>query len=354
MRFGRIVGFVLVISLVCGAMLVEAASQPWWCMSMDPFEWVDLDRYAEPGPYVVAWDIYYETNNYGKQIDREIIEEVARHPELIKAFYRTASHGEVATQIANIEDLLVRNPDILIVTPNSASGLVPVLKKAYDRGIVVVVCAAGLDGDQFTLYVNEDDYEHGRIGAEWLAQQMNYQGNLVEIDGVPGVGTAEVNKQAVADVLAKYPNMHLIAREYGYWDYATTKPIFQDIANANPVIDGIWGFGGTSEACIDVLRAMGRPIPPAVDDGDNGFLKELATGEFPALGVDKPVWLSQMALQLALQVKMGLPTLKKHIITPGLITIDNVDQFVRYDFPDDLYTTTHLSDAVLREIYGTP
>jgi ribose transport system substrate-binding protein len=347
------VAVILAACLVLGLVaIVGEAALPWWCMSKDVTEWIDVSRYVEPPPYKVAWDIYFETNNFGKQFDREIVEEVKRHPLLISEFLHTASHGEVATQIANVEDMLVQDPDILILAPNSATALVPILEEAYEMGVVVIVCGAGLDSDNITMYVNEDDYEHGRVGAEWLAEQMGYEGNLVWLSGVPGVATAEVNWQAGQDVMAKYPGINIIAHEYGFWDYASTKPIFEDIVNAHPQIDGIWGFGGMTEAAIDVLREAGRPIPPCVDDGDNGFLKELATGDFAGLGVDKPVWLSQMALQLGLQVKLGLPTRKVHLVPPGLITIDNVKDFVRYDFPDNLYTTTHLPDAVLREIYG--
>ncbi|RLE11402.1 hypothetical protein DRI96_06265, partial [Candidatus Aerophobetes bacterium] len=117
-------------------------------------EMVDVSKYKKSPPYKVAFDIYYKGNTWGVQLFEEFKAEVARHPDLIsKAFY-TDSEGNTAKQISNIEDLIVRNPDILVLTPNSYTALVPVIEKAYDKGIAVILCAAGADTKKYTAYVN--------------------------------------------------------------------------------------------------------------------------------------------------------------------------------------------------------
>ncbi|MBE0479227.1 ABC transporter substrate-binding protein [Candidatus Aerophobetes bacterium] len=315
-------------------------------------EMVDISRYKKSPPYRVAFDIYYQGNTWGIQLLEEFKAEVARHPHLISEAFYTDSEGNTAKQISNIEDLIVRNPDILVLTPNSPTALVPVIEKAYDRGIAVILCAAGANTDKYTAFVNVDDFEYGVTGAKWLAETIGYKGNVVGLSGIAGLSTAEDRWMGVMSVLNKYPEIKVIAHEYCDWTYTKAKIAMESIVVAHPKIDGIWtGAGMMARGAIEALLAAGRKVPPITADDDNGYLKMWKQYNLTAFSSTKPAWLSQKGLQVGLDILQGKPTPKDTILPAYAITAENLDEFVRPDMPDSMFCNTHLPEDVIRRLY---
>jgi len=320
--------------------------------SLSAQEIVDVSKYKKNPPYRVAFDIYYKGNTWGVQLFEEFKAEVARHPDLISEAFYTDSEGNTAKQISNIEDLIVRNPDILVLTPNSYTALVPVIEKAYDKGIVVVLCAAAADTKKYTAYVNVDDYEYGVTGAKWLVKAMGYEGNVVGLSGIAGLSTAEERWKGAKSVFDKYPEIKIIAHEYCDWTYTKAKIAMENIIAAHPKIDGIWtGAGMMARGAIEALLAAGRKVPPITADDDNGYLKMWKKHNLTAFSCTKPTWLSQKALQIGLDILQGKPTSKDNILPAYTITKETLDQYVRPDMPDSMFCNTHLPEDVIQRLF---
>ncbi|UCF93730.1 MAG: substrate-binding domain-containing protein [Desulfobacterales bacterium] len=78
-------------------------------------------------------------NSWRQQTTREVEYAATLHKDLIKEYIHTDANGSIPKQIADIQDLMAKGADILIVTPASPAALNPVLEKAYNAGIVVIV-----------------------------------------------------------------------------------------------------------------------------------------------------------------------------------------------------------------------
>jgi len=286
------------------------------------------------------------------QLFQEFKAEVARHPDLISEIFYTDSEGNTAKQISNIEDLIVRNPDILVLTPNSPTALVPVIEKAYNKGIAVILCAAGADTEKYTSFVNVEDFVYGVTGAKWLAETIGYKGTVVGLSGIAGLSTAEDRWKGVLSVFNKYPEIKIIAHEYCDWTFTKAKMAMETIITAHPKIDGIWTGGGMmSRGAIEALLAAGRKVPPICGDDDNGYLKMWKKYNLTAFSCTKPTWLSQKGLQIGLDILQGKPTPKVNLLPAYAITSETLDEFVRPNLPDSLFCNTHLPDDVINELF---
>ncbi|MBA7609645.1 hypothetical protein ES703_16836 [subsurface metagenome] len=315
-------------------------------------EMVDLNKYKKSPPYKVAFDIYYKGNTWGVQLFEEFKAEVARHPDLISHAFYTDSEGDAAKQISNIEDLMVRDPDILVITPCSFTALVPVIEKAYDMGIAVILCAAGADTEQYTSFVNVDDFEYGVTGGKWLVEAIGYKGNVVGLSGIAGVSTAEDRWRGAMSVFEKYPGIKVVAHEYCDWTYVKAKMAVESLIPAHPQIDGIWtGAGMMARGAIEALLAAGRSVPPITADDDNGYLKMWKKFDLTAVCLTKPTWLSQKGLQIGLDILQGKPTPKVNILPAYTITKETLDDFVRPDLPDTMFVNTHLPEEVIKRLF---
>jgi len=313
---------------------------------------VDFQKYEKAPPYKVAFDIYYKGNAWGVLLFEEFKAEVARHPDLISEVLYTDSEGNTAKQISNIEDLIVRNPDLLVLTPNSFTSLVPVIEKAYSKGIAVVLCAAGADTEEYTSYINIDDFEYGVTGAEWLVETIGYKGKIVGLLGVAGNSAAEDTWKGALSVFDKYPEVKVIASEYCNWTFSKAKMAMENIIAAQPELDGIFTVsGGIARGAIEALLAAGREIPPICANDENGFLKMWKKYNLTAFAYSKPVWLSQRGLQIGLDILQGKPTSKVNVIPSPTITKETLDEFVRPNLPDSLACDTHLSIEKIEELF---
>jgi len=338
-RVGLLLLMVGLIAVVMGGTLFAA-------------EMVDLNKYKKSPPYKGAFDIYYKGNTWGVMLFEEFKAEVARHPDLISEAFYTDSEGNAAKQISNIEDLMVRNPDVLVLTPCSFTAIVPVIEKAYDRGIAVILCAAGADTEEYTAFVNVDDFEYGVTGGKWLVEAMGYKGNVVGLSGIAGLSTAEDRWRGAMSVFEKYPGIKVVAHEYCDWTYVKAKMAMESLIPAHPKIDGIWtGAGMMARGAIEALLAAGRSVPPITADDDNGYLKMWKEFNLTAVCLTKPTWLSQKGLQTGLDIMQGKPTPKVNILPAYIITQETLDDFVRPDLPDTMFCNTHLPEEVIKRLF---
>ena len=62
-------------------------------------------------------------------------------------------------QIRDIEELIAENVDLLIVSPNEAAPLTPVIEKAMDEGIPVILVDRKIASNKYTAFVGADNFQ---------------------------------------------------------------------------------------------------------------------------------------------------------------------------------------------------
>jgi len=318
-------------------------------------EMVDVENYVKEPPYVVGYDIYFVGNTWSMQLYWEFKQAVEDNRDLIKEVYYTESEGNAAKQVANLQDLIARDVDVIIVTPVSPSAVVPVIKKALSKGIVVILAGSESATKDYTAYVNADDFEFGRIGAQWLVDKLGGKGNIVAVSGMAGISTAERRWEGAMSVFKNYPEISILAHEYADWAYDKAKMVAQNLIATYPQIDGVWSGGGAmTMAFMEVFLSAGRKLVPMTGEDNNGFLKMWKLYQplgFDSIACSKPTWLSAKALEVALEILQGKPVPKDNIIPVPTITSENLDDFVRFDLPDSFWCNSHLSENMIKEMF---
>lgn len=318
-------------------------------------EMVDVQKYKQEGPYTVGYDIYFVGNTWSMQLYWEFLQAVKDNEELIEEVYYTESEGNAAKQVANIRDLIAKDVDILIVTPNSPSAVVPVLQRAVEKGIVVVLCGAKAASNDYTVYVDTDAFEFGKVGAEWLVQKMGTEGKIIALSGIAGLSTTEERWAGAKSVFDNYPGIEVVAHVYAEWAYDKAKIAAQNVLPSNPDIDGIWSGGGAmTQAFAEVMIDYGMPLVPMTGEDNNGFLKlwkkNLDKG-FDSIATSKPTWLSAEALKAGLNVMQGIETPVNILIPVPTIVSAQLDEYVREDLPDSYWCNSRLDEELIKQMF---
>lgn len=147
--------------------------------------------------------------------------------------------GNAQQQTADIEDLLVKKIDAIVVFPFDTS-VTNVVEKAYNQGVYVVVLDRGVSKEGiYDIYITNDDETYTRKGMEWLAKQMGYKGNLLLITGVPSpIDT--IRTETIKEVCAKYPNIKILDAQPGDWNRQKALTVMENYLQKYKQIDAVY------------------------------------------------------------------------------------------------------------------
>jgi len=302
---------------------------------------VDTSVYAKDGPYVIAVSQQDASNGWGNTYnvtisaygDQLLAEGVLAEP-LIQAITNDANQ-----QISDIETFIEQQPDAIVVEPLGRAASTTVIKRAIDAGIPVVLCANGIEGEDFTARVDIDFYEVAYKSGIGLAELMGGEGNVVVFNGIAGVDSTETWYAAAMDALANYPDIEVIAVEYAQWNIATAKQKMEAIMAANPDIDGVWAGGGEMAlgAALAFEDAGIEPPKFAMVNVPNGFLRLAQEYNYEFVGSPDPPSMSKYCLQTAVDILQGKEGVTKFIslrtLMDGADPYDNTD-FVQWYVPE--------------------
>src|SRR5438132_665326 len=302
---------------------------------------VDTTKYKKDGPYTIAALTQGPGNGWGLTYD-VTIRAAADGNSSIKKLIFTPNDGDANKEISAMEDAISQKPDAIVLDPLGSAALVAPTTRAMAAGIPVILCANGIESDNFVTRVDIDLYQAGYQAADGLAKSLGGKGNVVLFSGIAGVDAAETWKKAAEDAIKLSPNMKIVASEYAQWSVATSKEKMAAIMAANPQIDGVWAGGG--EMALGAALAFqdaGKPQPKyGFANVLNGFLRLAKENNLVFTGVPDPPSMSKLCLDTAVEVLQGKPV-KKFInvaeAMPGSAAYDQtqIDKYYVPDLNDD-------------------
>jgi ribose transport system substrate-binding protein len=163
---------------------------------------------------------------------------------------------DVPGQIAQINRLIAKGVDAILINPADIAALKPVIAEANKQGITVVIIDAEIPGDDhINVVINQKEW--ASISMRWLVAKLGGKGNIVTIEGYLGHPANEYRMKGVAEVLAANPGIKLVGHDTGQWDPATAQKVATNFIAANPGLNGIWTQDGMAEATLLAVQASG-------------------------------------------------------------------------------------------------
>jgi ribose transport system substrate-binding protein len=282
----------------------------------------------------------------------------AKNNPLVKDLIVTEADGSVEKQIADIEDLITKKVDAILVTAINPDGLVPVIDKAMAAGIVVVDFDNLVNTKNITANILVDQKDFGKVQGTWLVKAMGGKGDIIAFNGMNGTQISQDRFDGAKAVFDQNPGIKIVNTVYADWDYAKAKTAMESLMTTYPNIAGVWSQGGAmSQAVIQAYLEKGLTPPPVTGEDGNGFLKlwkSLRAGKYPnydSIATSMPTWVSAQALEVALKALKGETFSKDTLIPIPTITADTLDQYVRPTLSDSFWCNSHLPDDVVMKLF---
>ncbi len=319
-----------------------------WVKFMDSDKMlVDTTQFYKPAPWKIGFSNASISNSWRVFLQAHIQYEASIHPEIAE-FYITDAQDNSTKQLADVEDLLAKGIDLLIIAPATESALNPAVEKAMDKGVPVVVVDRKVSTDAFVTYIGSSDYQMGKIMAEWMVEKLGKKGNIVCLSGIAGASCAEDRLKGAMDVFNQYPDIKVLEQQYCDWSPVVGKQVMATFIQKYPKIDGIWADSALQgSGAIEAVQEAGLPIPPVTGEDMNRYLKMWKQMGFEGVAVSFPTWQGQVAVQKAIDVLSGIPVPRNVDVPRLVITTDTLDKFVKMDQPDEYFMDSRLPEKWL-------
>ena len=146
--------------------------------------------------------------------------------------------------------------NVIVVNPNSPTDLNGVLAEAVGAGKIVVAvdCEVDVEG---VYCVSIDHYAWGKRVAEYIADALDGEGNVIQVYGGEGHPANNERLRATEDVLAEYPNIKMISSTSGNWDNQTAKQVTSQILGGGTQIDGVITQDSMGYGCLSAFDDLG-------------------------------------------------------------------------------------------------
>lgn len=249
---------------------------------------------------------------------------------------------DVQGQIQQIQNLINRGVDAIIVNPNDQTALNPIIEEAVGQGIVVIAVDQEISAEG-AYNVVIDQTEWARISARWLAEQLGGSGDVVLIEGFVGHPANEARMDGVEEVFADYPGITVVGRDTGSWDQATGQQVMSDFLASLPNIDGVWTQDGMALGVLQALvTANPDEWPLMAGEARAGFIKlwyevqDTMNPDFTTIGVVNPPGIGASGIRVAVEIMQGGTVDASqlagpfgnslYVPIPGQVTAENFDE----------------------------
>lgn len=174
-------------------------------------------------------------DDWRHKMNNEIVREALFY-DGVEVEIRTAKDNN-RNQIADIKYFIDKKVDLLIVAPNEAAAITPVVEKAYRQGIPVVVIDRKILSDKYTAFVGADNYEIGKDVGQYILNRLHGKGKVLEITGLEGSTPAMERHKGLTDVLKEEPGIEITASVDGAWLQSVAGEKMDSVFQTNKNID---------------------------------------------------------------------------------------------------------------------
>jgi ribose transport system substrate-binding protein len=273
-----------------------------------------------------------------KAMLESILAEVARHSNV--EVITTDGNCDVAKQSNDIDDLLARGVDAVVMSPFESAGLAPAARRVTQAKIPLIVLDRDVPADK-TVFIGQSNVDMGYETAKKMIADLGGKGNIVEITGVSGSSPAVDRSAGLKRALKEAPGIKVLATGDGQWVREPAVKVMEDWLTKFPKIDAV--FSQAEESSWGAMQAIanagrcGDGIKHYTHDGSAPGFKAVKAGDFQADGNYSP-FIGDIGIRAALLTLegkgvAGTKTYEqpgKYLQLPSLplVTAENADTWI--------------------------
>lgn len=240
---------------------------------------------------------FQEMNNDYFVTMKESLEKAAN--DIGAKVYIADAHHDVSKQISDVEDMLQKKVDILLINPTDSVGVQSAVISAHKAGAVVVAIDAQAEGP-LDSFVGSENYDAGVQAGEYLAKSLGGKGKVAILDGIPVVPILE-RVRGFEDAMKKYPDIKIVTKQNGKQERDTALTVTENMLQSVPDLAGIFSVNDIGAlGALAAIESNGAQVKLVSVDGQPEAIKEILKPNSPFIATSAQFPRDQMRIALGI------------------------------------------------------
>lgn len=208
------------------------------------------------------------------------------------------SQDNPAKELGNVEDLLVKGVDVLLINPTDSDAVVSSVKAANRSKIPVVTLDRAANGGNVVSHVASDNVLGGEMAGNFIVEKLGGKGKVVELEGIPG--TTAARDRGTGFNKAAAGKLEVVAKQAADFDRTKGLNVMENILQAQPEIQAV--FAHNDEMALGALKAIeasGRDIFVVGFDATDDAVAAVKEGKLAATVAQKPAEIGAIGVEVA-------------------------------------------------------
>jgi inositol transport system substrate-binding protein len=284
---------------------------------------VGVTLFSLQNPYVVSVD------------DAMTIEAAKQGIDLVSL----DSARNVATELAQVENLITRKVDLIVMNPVDQTASQTAAKLINKAGIPLVLLITKFtdefasNGGKFVTYVGSEDTVAGEIEGQYLADKLPEGGNVVYLVIVYGPSVTARRKAGFESVTKNYPKLRIVSELQGNASRAKAKIIMESLlqkygkGQLQAVVAQNDEMAIGASSAIQAAERLGEFKVLIGVNGSKPALDAITGGTLTATVFQDGVGQGTQAVAAASKILAGQSVEPQFLIPFQLVTKENVSSF---------------------------
>lgn len=173
------------------------------------------------------------------------------------------AQSQFSKQISDVQDLIAKGADVLVIAPLNSDGWEPVLKQAAARNIPIVTVDRKINAkacEDYVSFIGSDFVEQGRRAADQMIKATGGSGQVAILLGTPGNNvTTERTKGFTERIARKAPKLKVVFKQTGEFAREKGQQVTEQVIQSKPDIDGIYAENDEMGlGAVNALKGAGK------------------------------------------------------------------------------------------------
>lgn len=239
----------------------------------------------------------------------------------------TDAHHDINKQISDVEDMIQRGVDILLLNPTDSVGAEAAVHAAKEAGVIVVAVDAQAEGP-IDSFVGSKNYDAGYLAGQQMAKDLKGKGKVAILNGIPVVPILE-RVRGFEAAIKEYPGIKIVDNQNGKQERDIAMSVTENMLQAHPDLDAIFSVNDNGAlGSLAAIESSGRKVLLYSVDGHPEAVQAILKGKiFKATSAQFPRDQVRIGLGIALAKYWGADIPREIPVEVKLLTKDNAKGF---------------------------
>jgi ribose transport system substrate-binding protein len=214
------------------------------------------------------------------------------------------AQNDSAKQVNDIEDLIQKGADVLIINPADSDAVTAAVQSANDANIPVITVDRSANGGDVVSHIASDNVAGGKMAGDFILEKLGKKGKVVELEGIPGSSAARERGEGFHKAVDAVKDIKVVAKQAADFDRAKGLSVMENILQGNKDIQAV--FAHNDEMALGALQALEaaglKNVVVVGFDATDDAVKAVKDGKMAATVAQKPAEIGQKGVQTAVKV----------------------------------------------------